>query len=156
MRYISAKDTAALIRKDLKADFPGIKFSVRTNTYSGGASIDVAWTDGPALRSVEAITNHYQGKAPVDQTDHAATVTGELDGEQVHYLADHVFARRRISEDTKEALVAELAAALNVSPVETGKSYPSPELVYTACPNYRYDQGTAYEFINVIAEARAA
>ena len=83
-------------------------------------------------------------------------MTGELDGEQVHYLANHVFARRRISEATTEALTAELAAALNVSAVETGRSYPTPELVYTACPNYRYTQGTAYEFINVIAEARAA
>ena len=32
--FISAADTAKLVRKALKVSFPGVKFSVISNTYS--------------------------------------------------------------------------------------------------------------------------
>lgn len=47
------------IRIELKAAFPGIKFSVRTDRFSGGDSIDVSWTDGPNSAQVDAIINKY-------------------------------------------------------------------------------------------------
>lgn len=59
--YISAADTAKLIRQRLKKAFPGVKFSVRSSTYSGGASIRVSYTDGPALTLVEAVAKSYEG-----------------------------------------------------------------------------------------------
>ena len=43
MRYLTCAETAKLIRKDLKKNFPKIKFSVMSNTYSMGASIRVNW-----------------------------------------------------------------------------------------------------------------
>lgn len=46
--YLSAADTAKLVRVALKRSFPGTRFSVRSKTYSGGASIDVSWMDPPA------------------------------------------------------------------------------------------------------------
>ena len=60
-RSIDAAETAKLIRKRLKVAFPGTKFSVRTSRYSGGASIDVRWTDGPTDAMVSAVTKPYQG-----------------------------------------------------------------------------------------------
>lgn len=60
-RYISAADTAKLVRAALKRDFPGVKFSIRSKTYSGGASIDVKWIDGPRTRDVEAVAKQYAG-----------------------------------------------------------------------------------------------
>lgn len=59
--YISAADTAKLIRVQLKAKFPGIKFSVKSSVYSGGASIDVAWTDGPTSKMVDAVVQPFGG-----------------------------------------------------------------------------------------------
>lgn len=59
--YLSAADTAKLIRAALKKAFPGVTFSVKSKTYSGGASINVAWTDGPTQPMVEAIAKNYQG-----------------------------------------------------------------------------------------------
>lgn len=35
-KYISCKDTAVMMRKALKEAFPGVKFSVRSDVYSGG------------------------------------------------------------------------------------------------------------------------
>jgi len=46
--YVSVAETAKLVRAALKAAFPGITFSVRSKSYSMGASISVRWTDGPA------------------------------------------------------------------------------------------------------------
>ena len=51
---------AANIRRELKAAFPGIKFSVRSDSYSGGDSVDIRWELGPTSREVDAITNKYQ------------------------------------------------------------------------------------------------
>lgn len=48
------------LRAQLRARWPGIKFSVRTSRYSGGNSIDVSWIDGPTDDQVSAIAKHYQ------------------------------------------------------------------------------------------------
>jgi hypothetical protein len=47
------------IRKELKAAFPGVKFSVVSEKYAGGNSINVRYEDGPAVAEVEAIANKY-------------------------------------------------------------------------------------------------
>lgn len=59
--YLSAADTAKLVRIALKREFPGVKFSVRSDTYAGGASIRIHWTDGPTKPEVEKITRAYAG-----------------------------------------------------------------------------------------------
>jgi hypothetical protein len=48
------------LRTELKKAFPSIKFSVRSESYSGGDSIDVGWTDGPLTEDVKAISDKYQ------------------------------------------------------------------------------------------------
>lgn len=59
--YLSVADTAKLVRKALKEKFPGQKFSVRSSSYAGGASIDVGWIDGPTDKAVSAVTSAYTG-----------------------------------------------------------------------------------------------
>jgi hypothetical protein len=51
---------SANIRTELAKAFPGIKFAVRSSSYSGGCSIDIAWTDGPTTEQVEEISKKYQ------------------------------------------------------------------------------------------------
>lgn len=60
-RYLSAAETAKLVRLALKREFPGVKFSVRSKTYSGGASIDVSWVDGPTSSEVDRVIGVYAG-----------------------------------------------------------------------------------------------
>lgn len=52
----SAAQVAKRLRQALKDVFPGIKFSVTSQTYSGGESIRVRWTDGPTVAQVQEIT----------------------------------------------------------------------------------------------------
>lgn len=60
-RYITCADTAKLIRAALRKAFPGTKFGVRSHSYSGGASINVDWIDGPTSADVEAIAKQFAG-----------------------------------------------------------------------------------------------
>lgn len=59
--YLSCVETAKLVRQALKKAFPGAKFSVRSHTYSGGASIDVSYTDGPTTKEVDAVIGKFGG-----------------------------------------------------------------------------------------------
>lgn len=60
--YLSAAETAKLVRAALKRSFPGVKFSVRSENYSGGCSVNVGWIDGPLTREVEPIAKMFEGK----------------------------------------------------------------------------------------------
>lgn len=51
---------AAAIRAELKIAFPGVKFSVTSDTYSMGNSVRIFWSDGPTDEQVTAITGKYQ------------------------------------------------------------------------------------------------
>lgn len=111
--YLSCADTAKHLRKALKAEFPGVKFSVRSKTYSGGASITAYWTDGPKQADVQAICDRYSGASfdgMIDLKSHHDSLLSTEDGfEVVHFGADFVFATRTISPD----FYAEFAEALS-------------------------------------------
>lgn len=59
--YVSVAETAKYVRAALAKAFPGQKFSVRSESYAGGASIDVRYEGGPAKRDVEAVVAPYRG-----------------------------------------------------------------------------------------------
>jgi hypothetical protein len=62
-RYISVTDTAKLVRVQLAKHFPGVKFSVRSQSYSGGASVSVYWTDGPRTKDVDRIVGGFESRS---------------------------------------------------------------------------------------------
>ncbi len=51
---------ASNIRTELKRAFPGVVFRVTSNSYAGGCSIRIAWTDGPCTRAVDEVAGKYQ------------------------------------------------------------------------------------------------
>jgi len=139
--YLSCAETAKLIRQALKKAFPAVKFSVRSSVYSGGASINVEWTDGPITQAVEAVVGQYSGAnfdgmedlktynrswlmpdgtATLAQRPSSASISAEEyqkpheDAVLVRFGADFIFATRRISKDFEErckALYLELDQA---------------------------------------------
>ena len=60
-RYLTVAETAKLVRLELAKHFPGQKFSVRSHSYSGGASINVNWTDGLRTKEVEPVVKAFEG-----------------------------------------------------------------------------------------------
>lgn len=109
-RYLSCADTAKLVRKAVKESFPATKFSVTSKTYSGGASIDVRWTDGPTTKQVDKIVKRFEGAYFDGMIDYKGAVYAQLNGENVRFGANFVFATR----DNSDAEVAKaIAAVLN-------------------------------------------
>lgn len=53
---ISSKDVAKIVRTRLRAAFPGVKFSVRSD-YS---TLNIRWEDGPRTPAVDAICQQYR------------------------------------------------------------------------------------------------
>ena len=56
-RSLSTPETAKMVRKRLKADFPGVKFRVR----SDGSAMNISWVDGPTTKMVDAVAGAYSG-----------------------------------------------------------------------------------------------
>jgi len=109
-QYINCADTAKLMRAALKAQFPGVKFSVRSSVYSGGASINVSWTDGPFTSEVESLAKRYEGATFDGMIDlkeyHTSLVYFEGDPvpREVRYGSDFVFCNRDLSDEYVKAL----------------------------------------------------
>lgn len=107
--YRSSLTTAAKnVRIELKVAFPGVKFSVKTERYSGGDSISVGWIDGPTGKQVEAITKKYQGgsfNGMEDIYEYTDNPFVDLFGE-----AKYVFGERERSNELIQRCLAELAA----------------------------------------------
>lgn len=52
------------IRTELKRVFPGVKFSVRYESFSGGDAFNISWTDGPTTKQIGEITDKYGDMHP--------------------------------------------------------------------------------------------
>lgn len=117
-KYISCTETAKIIRKELKSNFPGIKFSVRSSSYAGGASISIEWLDGPSLPSVESIVKRFQGATFDGSIDLQSYVDAEWEGEQVHFGADYVNCHRNHSRLFVEAIVKQFCQRYGVKGME--------------------------------------
>lgn len=106
MTYLTCAETAKLIRTALKEAFPGMKFSVKSSTYSGGASISVGWTDGPTVKMVDSVVGVFEGSYFDGMTDYKGSTYAMIDGEQVRFGADSVHTSRR----TTRALLEQVKA----------------------------------------------
>jgi hypothetical protein len=92
---ISTTDTAKLIRKDLKANFSNVKFSVTCDKYAGGATIWVTFdkATGIATDAVRAIADKYESQKFDGMTDSTEYVTGEIDGVPVRFGSHFVIVQ---------------------------------------------------------------
>ena len=127
--YISCADTAKLMRSALKAQFPGVKFSVRSDVYSGGASIRVTWTDGPFINDVEKIANRYAGATfdgMIDLKEYHSSLVyfdGESVPREVRYGSDFVFCDRDLSDEYVQALSYEAQRMLDNNQETSGQVF---------------------------------
>jgi hypothetical protein len=114
-KSLTVAETAKLMRKSLKEAFPGTKFSVRSSSYAGGASIDVYWTDGPTDAAVARLAKGFEGASfdgMIDLKSYHDTLVADADGgvELVSHGADYVFTHRQLGEVYARRLHAELVA----------------------------------------------
>lgn len=98
-----AKETAKKIRAALKVNFPNTKFSVRTDVYSGGSSVNVSWTDLPLVDEVETVVNRFKSGSFDGMTDMYETTGYIIDGKR-YVGAKYIFTSRKLSDERKELI----------------------------------------------------
>ncbi|MFC9260824.1 DUF3560 domain-containing protein [Streptomyces hydrogenans] len=124
--YIDTKHVSAELRRRLRAEFPGVKFSVVTGTGTGSAWIRVNWTDGPDSEAVGRITAplhgaHWDGyNETYVSTDNVLTVT--VKGEQItgKPLVDGINTHRDFSDDVLAEAKALWSAAFDGADPDDG------------------------------------
>lgn len=127
-KYLSCADTAKLIRQALKEAFKGIKFTVRSSTYSGGASINIGWTDGPNAAQVEAVAKRFSGAYFDGQQDYKGCTFALLDGQVVRFGADFVFCNRTHSAELIGKACASVARRFGMAFVPTAADFKAGRL----------------------------
>jgi len=141
-QYIPAKEAAQLIRKQLKAKFPGVKFSVKTDTTR---SINIRYENGPTKSDVESVVDGFEGEGfdgmidmgyykdswlmPDGSAEFAASsgTEGSMgsvparkceaptpDATLVHFGTRFIFVERHISQEIREAEKAAVAKLYGV------------------------------------------
>ncbi len=66
---MTAAETAARIRKDLRQQWPAVKFAVRSGNHAGGSSVHISWIDGPVAGEVQRLVDRYGGASFDAMTD---------------------------------------------------------------------------------------
>jgi len=160
----STAETAVLIRETLKdefkADYPNVKFSVRSSSYSGGSSINISYVDGPPESEVEAFSELYAGatfNGMIDLKEYKQSAKN-ADGTNVVYGPDFVFVRREMSPEAAVAAKSELAGYLGHPITDDHVFVETPhqmdDMYEKNGLRRRYD-ATVYELMNVIATNNA-
>lgn len=128
--YIPVTETAKMMRLVLKETFPGVKFGVRSSSYSGGSSINVGWTDGPNEAQVKAAVDVFKGAYFDGQIDYKGYRKHLLDGVPTSFGGDFIFYSRENSDEAIARAVEVVkaqnmeghdAAMITVEAFKTGK-----------------------------------
>lgn len=108
----SVKETAAAMRKALRAAFPGIKFSVRMSTGTAHGWLTVSWADGPIERDVMKIGDGFRSLRfdGMDDAYHQVEQTGPI-----RYTCSGVNYSRRMGEAGCYAVVDAVNAVVEDS-----------------------------------------
>ncbi len=94
------------IRRELKAAFPKVKFSVRSESYTGGDNINVGWTDGPTVEQVEKITAKYSGgdfDGMTDSYNYSRSPWTEVYGSTKYLFENRKYSRAFIERTLRAA-----------------------------------------------------
>lgn len=122
-RQLGDVEVAKLIRKELKAAFPAVKFSVTSKS-----SIRINYTDGPTPARVDAIVKQFEGKGFDGMTD-STTYAGpfKYNGEWVQTYC-YVFVSRDVSSAFARRLSAAVAKHYGMEAPDVVEGWVKPTL----------------------------
>lgn len=103
----TAAETAKKIRATLKKAFPGVKFSVRSKTYSMGDSVYVSWTDGPLEEDVNRILERFESGYYDGMQDMYVFTGYEWEGQTI-VGAKYISCGRTLSPERRAKIEAKL------------------------------------------------
>jgi len=109
---------AQTIRKELKEKFPDIKFSVRSESFAGGNSVDIYYTNGVPEDEVRKTVNKYQ--------------SGYFDGmvDMYNYYpnrdfstAKYISVDRKITNDIREKTKIDIAKRYGIKDINNEQEW---------------------------------
>lgn len=109
--------TAAAIRKRLRETFPKVRFSVTCDSFAGGNSVSIHWTDGPITEIVDYITRQYAWGTFDPYTD--CSGSRALDPALGCPGAKYVQTSRSLSPERRAELEAHALKTFGKLPVDT-------------------------------------
>lgn len=94
--HTQSAQTAQIIKKILKKEYPHIKFSVRSDNFANGNSVDVSWIDGIPTSALDSFLHQFQQGSFDGMTD-----CYNYDNNADHPQAKYVHSHRHISESIR-------------------------------------------------------
>lgn len=103
---------AKRLKDELKSEFPDVDFSVTSDSFAGGTSVDVRWTDGVTTQQVKAIADKYQKGAFDGMRDLYEYDRVNDDLPQAKYVQ----VQRSWSDQAKADIKADICDAFGIDP----------------------------------------
>lgn len=101
--------TALLIRKILKKEYPMVKFSVTSDNFANGNSVDVRWEDGIPSSKLESFLRQFEYGSFDGMTD-----SYNYDNHKEHPQAKYVMSQRSLSYEKRKIIKTQLAQFMNI------------------------------------------
>lgn len=114
---------AAAIKAELKAAFPFTKFSVKSETYAGGNSVNITWKDGQTVEQVEKFTAKYQYGSFNGMEDLYEYTNSRSDIPQVKYVQEY----RELSDEIIKQVAEQLKAIKSYTDEQLNSYHENPE-----------------------------
>ena len=109
---------AKTIRKELKEKFPDIKFSVRSESFAGGNSIDIYYTNGVPEDEVRKLVNKYESGNFDGMTD-CYNYYPNRDYPTVKYIS----VDRKITDDIREKTKIDIAKRYGIEDIDNDQEW---------------------------------
>lgn len=140
------------IRKELKAKFPGVKFSVRKRSYD---SVSVNWTDGPTEEEVKAVTDKYKDSYFYGMQDMSVSCASPFN--RIYGGVGYVFTDRDYSDDLKQKAVdvvsEKFSGSLDGEEITLAR-FNAGELYRVGRDYFWHNQGVQGEINRTLAEIK--
>ncbi len=98
---------AQQIKSELKAAFPTVKFSVKSDSFAGGDAVRIRYEDGPTTKQVDEIVGKFQSGSFNSQEDLYEYDNRKEDLPQVKYV--------QVARDKSEAKKAEVMEMIGIT-----------------------------------------
>lgn len=112
--------TASIIKKELKAKYPGVKFSVRSESYTGGDSLRVKYAVNettPKVNEIKALCAKYEAGHFDGMTD-MYNYTNRTSGPTVKYL----FIDAEVTNEQRQSIKEEIKQTYGINENEWNDS----------------------------------
>lgn len=138
---LTCAETATFVRAALKVQYPTVKFSVRSKSYSGGSSITITWTDGPTVNDVERVRAKYEGATFDGSIDLKEYRTATFKGKRVQFGADYIFCTRSYSREFATKIAEQVATRYGV---------PACKIVDDGCGGTYFDRTYEQDYTRLL------